>query len=490
MRDSRRSVVRRVVGYARVSSEEQARGSSLQDQQDSIVREATARGLTVERFYVEAESAVHEKIERREQIRALMADVREGDLVLCDKLDRWSRDPEFTYGSIRQILERGASLYAVSDRCDPSTKDGDTMLGVRVLVAREEHKRIKERTVGTRKLLRDRGYYVEGLPPFGYRRQAPPGRKSPVKNVLAVVPEQAEVVREAFRRCGDGHSIGVVLEWLRATTGRKWDKKSVGIMLRHRVYLGEITDSHGAWIKAQHEALLDARTFSRAQDALTHRRLGGPHPSETSRTAGWLVRDLALCAKCGSRMGASYGGGPRTGAKQYTFYLRCLRRCGAKYVPVGLADAAVSQAVLDRLSSICGELARDSEPELVAPVIDFAERREKLQRRRERYIEMYADEQMSREELRLALARVDTERTKIDADEADAVSRSPAATVAVRRSLLAQAGALAAAWPRAGSERRRGVLAVLATAVRLAKGEVPVIDWRPLEQLAERTAWK
>ncbi|MGH7435203.1 MAG: recombinase family protein, partial [Polyangiaceae bacterium] len=123
---------RRVLGYARVSSEEQARGSSLRDQQDAISAYAKAQGLQVARFYVEAESAVHEKIERREQIRALMLDVRAGDLIICDKLDRWSRDPEFTYGSIRKILEADASFYAVGDRCDPATRDGDTMLGVRV----------------------------------------------------------------------------------------------------------------------------------------------------------------------------------------------------------------------------------------------------------------------------------------------------------------------------------------------------------------------
>jgi site-specific DNA recombinase len=151
---------RRVLGYARVSSEEQARGTSLQDQQDAIRTYAAARKLKVDRFYVEAESAVHEKIERREQIQSLLRDVRKGDLVLCDKLDRWSRDPEFTYRSVRELLAAGASFYAVGDAIDASTPEGDTALGFRILFAREEHKRIKQRMVGTRQLLRDRGYYV------------------------------------------------------------------------------------------------------------------------------------------------------------------------------------------------------------------------------------------------------------------------------------------------------------------------------------------
>lgn len=67
---------RRVIGYARVSSALQALGTSLADQQATITAYAKGRGLDVARFYVEAESAVHEKFERREQMQALMRDVR------------------------------------------------------------------------------------------------------------------------------------------------------------------------------------------------------------------------------------------------------------------------------------------------------------------------------------------------------------------------------------------------------------------------------
>jgi site-specific DNA recombinase len=177
---------RRVLGYARVSSELQGQGSSLRDQQATIAAYAKAQGIPAPTFYVESESAIHEKNERRERIRALQSEVRAGDLVVCDKIDRWSRDPEFTYRSIREILSAGASFYAVGDQCDPSTPEGDTMLNFRVLFAKEEHKRIKARMVGTRRTLRDQGYYVEGTPPFGYRRSLPKGHKGPEKNVLAI----------------------------------------------------------------------------------------------------------------------------------------------------------------------------------------------------------------------------------------------------------------------------------------------------------------
>src|SRR5689334_10577258 len=73
------STPRRVLGYARVSSAEQALGSSLKDQQASIAAYASSRGLKVTQFFVESESGGREKIERREQMQALMRDVRNGD---------------------------------------------------------------------------------------------------------------------------------------------------------------------------------------------------------------------------------------------------------------------------------------------------------------------------------------------------------------------------------------------------------------------------
>ena len=100
---------------------------------------------------------------------------------------------------IREILAAGASFYAAGDQCDPSTSEGDTMLNFRVLFAKEEHKRIKARMVGTRRILRDQGYYVEGRPPFGYRRAMPKGHKGVEKNVLVVEPDEAELVRRAYR---------------------------------------------------------------------------------------------------------------------------------------------------------------------------------------------------------------------------------------------------------------------------------------------------
>ncbi|MGA2450581.1 MAG: recombinase family protein [Polyangiaceae bacterium] len=467
---------RRVLGYARVSSEEQARGSSLQDQQDAIAGYAKGQGLKVARFYVEAESAVHEKIERREQIRALMADVREGDLIVCDKLDRWSRDGEFSFKSIREILEAGANFYAVAEGLDASTPQGDTQLSFRVAFAREEHKRIKERMVGTRKRLRDHGLYSEGLPPFGYRRSLPKGEKGADKNVLVVVPDEAELVRRAFSLCIARHSLTKIARALGIARDR------VHHVLGQRVYLGEIQDAHGQWIKARHPAIVDADTFARARAASKARRLGGARPREApSATSGWILRDVATCAKCGARMSAAYAGGGN-GLPYTRFYYHCFKGCPG-YVPVQAVEAAAEPLIVARLQDLREELARAPEPVQAAPQPDYADRRAKLQRRREKYLDAFADELMTRDELRAALGKLDDDALKIDAAEQEAKRLMPTLDRKARRETLRSVNVIARAWKLAKPEARRELVGHLATQARIAQGHRPAFTWRPVEEL-------
>lgn len=478
-----------MLGYARVSSEEQARGSSLGDQQNALKAYAAARGLTLDHIYVESESGIHERFERREQIQLLMRDLRQGDLVLVDKIDRWSRDPEFTYRSMREIREAGTSVFFVGEQIDPSTAEGDSMLTFRVAFAREEHKRIKQRTVGTRKLLRDRGYYVEGLPPLGYERSLPRGQRGPeTKNTLRIRDEDAALVRDIFTRCLRGESIGDICKHLaRVRPRRSWDKKSIGSILRNRVYLGEIENSEGVWIKARHPAIITRDVFARAAQALESRKLGGAKPQAESLTAGWLLRQIGVCARCGSKLSAAYGGGTGPG-KYAAFYYRCGKRpkgCAAPYIPVGPADEATGALVLPRLVELRSALAKGPEQATNAPkVVDYAERKAKLQRKRERFLEAFGDGDMTREELRGSLAKLDAERLKIETAEAAQSRQAPLQSAEVRRTMLGQASELARAWRGAGVAARRKILRALAWRVRVEKSSPPDVVWRSLEEMA------
>jgi DNA invertase Pin-like site-specific DNA recombinase len=476
---------RRAFAYVRVSGREQgATGTSLEGQREELDRYCKRAGLPAPRVFVEVESASAERIERRTELHALLAAVQPGDVVLVSKVDRWSRDIVHAVQSVRALVKRGVGFVSVGESLDASTEQGDSVLGIMAWAADQERKRIKARTVGRRKELRDQGLYVEGLPPVGYRRSA---RK------LVPVEDDAAIVREVFDRCVRGEPIAAICDHLQASLPARhgWDKKTVNTMLRSRVYLGETTNASGVWLPT-HDPIVDTRTWRKAQKALDGRRLGGRRESNEARTARWLLRGLATCAACGKKMIAAYG--PSSDAWGYYACQGRMRRgggaCRAPYVPVVVADATVAALAVRRLDELKKQLAgpvKAPAPAAPSHADDRAARRARVVQRRGRLVDLAADGTISREELKARLQKIDEDLGRLDVEAFDeqraAVSRSPAH----RRELLAQTEKLAGAWAGAPVDVRRKILGRLATAIAIAKGAEPRITWLPVEELEAET---
>lgn len=455
---------KRVFGYARVSSAEQALGTSLQDQQDVIRAHAKKIGLKVDKMFVEAESAIHEKIEKREQVQAILAGMRTGDLILVDKIDRWSRDPEFCYRSTRLMAEASVDFYAISEDIDPSTPSGDTMLGMRILFAREEHKRTKVRMVGTRRLLRDKGFYSEGRPPWGYERQ---DKKGADRNVLVVVESEAEIVRDVFRRAISGESLNEIA----ASTNQSRDR--VYRALRNRAYLGEMENSSGEWKAGQHSRIIEPHTFVAAREALDTRK--HTRPGHESRTSDWWIRDIARCAYCAAKMRSVY-------ANQKYFYYACYKNCTTRYVPVREVELVCEPIVASHLVELRHELAAPAREERVVAIVNVKERIAALDRKLESYVESCSEGMLSREKLREHAAKILAQRTKLEAMEHIPAPISKKTTIAV----LANIETLRLAWSKTTPAEKRQVIGQIAKAVMLARGALPKFDWYSRESLLRR----
>jgi len=476
----------RVLGYVRVSGREQGeRGTSLEGQQDELRRFCAGRGYPEPIIRLEVESASPEKIEKRDELHGLIADARPGDLIVVCRVDRWSRDLEYGVGSVRKIVKRGVGWYSVGESIDATTSQGDSVLGIMAWAADQERKRIKERTVGRRAELRDQGLYVEGPAPYGYRRGSREERR---QLLLELVPDEAAVVREAFERCLS-ESVERVRDWLEGETARAWDKKAAHLLLMNRVYLGEVKSSSGAWIPSTHTPAITRDLYERAQAAMAARKLGGRSPSSESRTATWLLRGLASCPDCGSRMGAQYSRSTDGG------YYACARRlrlgvsaCAAPYVPVDKADAAAGVAALAQLATFRRELARPRGA--VAPTRkarDFGADRARLRSARERAVRLATDGTITREDLARELARLDQELGRLEVAAGAAARSETAQDPEARRAALADVERLERAWRRAPVEVRREALRGLAASIVLRPTGAE-IAWRSADELAQEHA--
>lgn len=451
-------------------------------------------GLSLDDFLARPRG-VHRKEQRR-----LLSMLRPGDLVLVVKDDRWSRDQRFDADAEDYIRHRGATWHSMSE---PWLWAAPRIVKGTVRLQKEQYRDIvRENMVGARKRQRDAGEYTEGLPPFGYRRAERIGAK--LRDRFLHASAHAPLVAQAFERCVRGESIERICEWLR-TQGvpgrggrpRRWFKKDVGAMLRSRVYLGEIRNSKGEWIHA-HEALVDAHTWALAQKALDARRLGGAGrragESATARNADWLLRGLAVCARCGRRMGSVYAGGERTpkGRREYgRNYYGCNGRlsgdgCTAPYVRVDVADAHASGLVLEYLRSHRAHLvAMRSRP--VAGV-DFAAARKRLLARRARVLDMFEAGDITAVERKQRIEKIAAELAALDAQEATAHALTAARDPKRRANLLAELGALERAWARMAAPEQRWALQRLAASIELDGAlEKPVrVAWFTPEELMLR----
>jgi site-specific DNA recombinase len=477
--------VTRTLGYVRVSGQEQETvGTSLEAQEARIKAYCSANGYPVPTIYREAESAAAESYESRKEVQKLYQTIRPGDLIIVDTRDRWSRDPIFFMQSTDEIhKKKGATFFSLQDRFNPEDRISNW---VRAAISEEERRTIKRRTVGTRKNLRARGEYVEGLPPLGYTRAEKKGYKR-ADRILHIDQPRAELVKALFSRCLKGESIASMVEWLQETqTWRAWDKKTVGTILHSRVYMGEtLTDAiknGGVWVKA-HDPIIDPATFAKVQEALAKRRKTPANFRAGAKTTDWVLRSFAKC-KCGARMSARYGQTKR----YYTCYRKITDKtaCDAAGCEQEATDKVVSGMILARILELANELnmPRSAPKEQAAP--DFAGQRKRLQDRRSRFQEMYADGNMTSQELTAKLKELDAAMLKVDATQADYLEHHKAQDPARLERLRTDVASLAKVWAGTTGAERREALQRLADGVRLElseTGPTAVITWKPIERL-------
>lgn len=164
-----------ILGYARVSSADQAREdrSSLQVQTDVIEGLARLRGADKwgVQIYTDAGVSGAIKLNMRPAGERLLADMKEGDVVVASKLDRMFRSASDALSMLEEFKSRKVHLILYDMGAEPITGGGVAQLVFTILaaVAEMERGRIKERTAEGRKAKAARGGPV-GAVPLGFRK--------------------------------------------------------------------------------------------------------------------------------------------------------------------------------------------------------------------------------------------------------------------------------------------------------------------------------
>ena len=267
---------RKVIGYIRVSTEEQSReGISLEVQKERIIAYCKQMGMNLIALFQDEQTGTD--MERPGFQRALSRMVETGAMLVAINMDRISRSVrDWTYLLDTYFGPKGKHEFLTFDLAgiNPKTASGRTLLFMRAALAQGEVEQTRERTQASVDKLRRDGVRF-GAVPYGkaYSRQLDEhGRR-----IIVDVPEQIATIariRELFTAGASLKSIPAVLqkENRPSPKGNAWTAQTVRCILRRE---GLITIKHWDRQEANRDTSAVAKRISELRAAnLTFKEIG------------------------------------------------------------------------------------------------------------------------------------------------------------------------------------------------------------------------
>jgi site-specific DNA recombinase len=375
MPDSAAAPTLRAAIYARVSTEEQREGQTIDSQVAELERYAREKGRRVVGVY--KDEGWSGSLLARPQLDRLRDDAARGlfDAVLINDVDRLARDVSHL-GIVKRDLERRSVQIIFRKLPVEQSPTSNLMINILGSFAEFEREMIADRTRrGKRYKVEVRGQFLGSQSVYGYC-YTPKDRAAGKEGHLEIMPEEAAVVRQMYRWVADeglsGNRVVARLNKLEARPrkGGRWAISTVIGILRNEMYIGvwyynknysceplgpasqggykRVLKSsnrkrpRSEWLPVILPAelrIVERDVWQRAQEQLNSNVTFSPRNVKHF----YLLRGLIKCGGCG----ASYVGTPYHG----WFYYRCFARCKKlisvrDYVLDEVVWSAVEEALL------------------------------------------------------------------------------------------------------------------------------------------------
>jgi site-specific DNA recombinase len=217
----------KLIGYVRVSTEQQADNTSIEEQKKRIKAYCEAHGHRLVKVFEEVGSG--KNTQDRPYFNEALEALESADGIIALKLDRVARSTRDVLTLVEDVLQpQDKALVLLDLNIDTSSPMGMMILTVMAAVAQLERGMIRERTQGGRMAKATQGGYAFGAPSYGYKS---------VDGALIEVPEEQAVI-ELIRRHRRGHkSMADIASFLNAEgyktkRGAMWQSKQVYEILK------------------------------------------------------------------------------------------------------------------------------------------------------------------------------------------------------------------------------------------------------------------
>ncbi len=302
--------------YARVSSEEQVEGYSLDAQRRAFETLVEARGWTIYKEYLEeGKSARTENINKRPVFREAIADGldRKYDILVVHKVDRFSRKLRITLEYFDKLGKADVGFVSIVEQMDFSTPWGKFTLSMLGGLAELYSDNLSQETKKGWHERRAQGLYC-GLLPFGAIKGE--------DGVPVPHPDTHPGLIMAFELAAQGKSDREVAIALNATGYRTagnqrrhlFSRDTVRGILTNKFYLGYLPDGNGGWVKGKHKTFINEEVWSQVQE-MRRRNATSTHSRCRSERRVCSLSGITYCWYCKGRIHVSFTkrGKPRLG---------------------------------------------------------------------------------------------------------------------------------------------------------------------------------
>ncbi len=314
-----------VILYCRVSSDEQKKGCSLEEQERQLRAFCSNNGYDVIEVYREDYSAKSFDMNRPQMKRMYeycKKNRNKVNKVLFLRWDRYARNVEFAFVYKRKFYdELGVEINAIESTIDFKSTEWSTLMAISCGVAHTEDDKISRRT-------RDgiHGTLLKGR----CSNKAPRGYKNLKGQKKVVVDDKvAPLVRDAFEEVAKGIKTPTLVMKEVQKRGLKVSRSSFFEMLRNHFYCGEIyvpeyLGEPAQYVEGIHKPLITKETFMKVQsriDTVTERNRN----VETKKRAkvvklpheDYYFYPFLQCPLCGAKIRASHSKGRN---QTYAYY--------------------------------------------------------------------------------------------------------------------------------------------------------------------------
>jgi len=347
---------KRVVTYARVSTEDQAKhGYSLPSQMEACRRYAEDRGWSV--VAEVSDDGISGAILDRPGLDRIrdMAQTGEIEAVIVYDLDRLSRKTVHQLLIEEELSKAGITIrYVLGDYRDDD--EGRLQKQIRAAISEYERAKITERMVRGKRSKARQGFVVgAGRIPYGYRSDG--------NGHLVIEEQEAHVVQLVFEWYTSPEEVGIreiarrltALPFKTHQGNTEWRTGTVSLILHNETYTGTqyynrrkrqsptktVFRPEEEWIAIPVPCIVDRETFEAAQRKLAHNRKMKRKPPQHK----YLLRGMLTCAECGY----AYCGESTHGSR-YRYYRHSrMGKHRARSLRADLAEEKVWEAIKEIL---------------------------------------------------------------------------------------------------------------------------------------------